>query len=98
MDVDQTGSISKSNLKQVLSQGGIHSASESFVDEVFDELDTQTPGAVTYDEFAKLFANKHKQEALEALCCENAGDNAKDLIGEDDVIIPGGKYKLDPVD
>jgi len=95
LDVDQTGSISKSNLKQVLSQGGFHSVSESFVDEVFDELDTQTPGAVTYDEFSKLFAKDNKENALAACCGKQTGENAKELIGEYDVIIPGGKAQVE---
>lgn len=73
LDCDQTGRITKANLKEVLSSkdSGLHTP-DSLVDEIFDELDTGTSGAVTFEEFSNLFATKTKQEALDAVCCPSS--------------------------
>lgn len=89
-DCDQSGSITKQNLIDIISRGGLENLSESFVDEIFVELGSD---AVTYEEFCGLFDKTtttqslaHQRQESEYLSEELVDENA---------IIPGGRYTLE---
>jgi calcium-dependent protein kinase len=62
-DTDDSGYISREDLRQMLGEV----AQESFVNRLLDEADVDHNGEISFEEFKQLFRDRHKEEAVKGL-------------------------------
>lgn len=73
MDADDSGYISRDNLRQIL---GEHS-NEKYIDALIAEADFDKNGKITYSEFLQIFSRQCKRD-VELILNNNDNNNNKD--------------------
>mmetsp|Transcript_23294 Transcript_23294/g.33389 ORF Transcript_23294/g.33389 Transcript_23294/m.33389 type:complete len:350 (-) Transcript_23294:1404-2453(-) len=89
IDADDSGYISKENLRQLLGKG----ATNSRLNGLIEEADTDKDGKISFDEFKQLFRknNSNMARQVEYLDSSVSTFNESGLVGLD-AKIPGGKF------
>ena len=65
------------------------------MDEMFDELETDKEGEISYEEFLSLFDQRmveEMQQSLDKIMDESEHEGDEDLVDEN-AVIPGGRHE-----
>lgn len=87
LDCDDTGYISKENLRQILGK----ECCKEHIDEILASGDVNKDGKISYQEFLQVFRSQNYQIAADAGDDGSSMHSDKGLVGLD-AKIPGGKY------
>jgi calcium-dependent protein kinase len=79
IDIDNTGIISRENLRALFN----NSESDEYITSLLQEADSDGDGIVNYDDFRRLFVQRKKEEIRESLSLRNLHWDDMDEEGEE---------------
>ena len=91
IDADDSGFISRENLRELLGRD----ATPERIDRIIEEVDENHDGKISFEEFAKVFRKESSTLAAAQLKPEESSihESEANLVGLD-AHIPGGKYSV----